>query len=315
MHIRISRASQDIVAKYLTSACAGDVLQVLGIPHAAVVRALPTEVPRVAIRQSLTDIVLETSTGEILHLEFQSTREPSLYRFLAYDVALAEKFRRPIRTLVLYSQPIAQPPATLAIGCATYHVENISLAEVDGEAALAIVATHLAAHRWTPADRVRLAFAFHMRFSTVSTDEAFRRILELTRQVDREEQNYLAALILGFSGRQLSPEQTAEVLEVLEMTELLRTVERNALKKGREQGREEGRQEGRQEGREEGREEGRQEGREEGRQEGREEGRQQTALSVALALLRKGLPLEEVAALTQLPLAEVRVLAQALSAQ
>ncbi len=240
MRIRISRASQDIVAKYLTAACAGEVLQVLGISDATVVRALPTELPRVVIRQSLTDIVLETTTGKILHLEFQSTREPSLYRFFAYDVALAEAFRRPIRTLVLYTQPIAHPPATLAIGCATYHVENISLADVDGEAALETVATHLATHLWTPADRVRLAFAFHMRFSTISTDTAFDRILELTQQVDREEQNYIAALILGFSGRQLSPEQTAQVLEVLKMTELLRTVERNAAKKGREEGREEG---------------------------------------------------------------------------
>ncbi len=80
-------------------------------------------------------------------------------------------------------------------------------ADLDDEAALDTVATHLATHLWSPTDRVRLAFAFHMRFSTVSTDTAFRRILELTWQVDREEQNYIAALILGLSGRQLSPNQ------------------------------------------------------------------------------------------------------------
>ncbi len=53
--------------------------------------------------------------------------------------------------------------------------------------------------------------------------------------MDRQEQNDIAALTLGFSGRQLSPEQTAQGLGVLETTELLRTVERNATKKGCEE--------------------------------------------------------------------------------
>jgi hypothetical protein len=243
MPLRMVRASQDIVAKYLTSACAGDVLAVLGVEHASIRRALPTELPRVVVRQSLTDIVLETTFGDLLHLEFQSTRETSLYRFLAYDVALAEKFRRPIRTIVLYTQPVVNPPATLTLGCANYRVENLQLATLDGDAVLPTVATHLDEKRWTPTDRVRLAFAFHMRFSDRSTTEAFQHILALTQRVDREEQNYIAALILGFSGRQLSSQQTAQVLEVLEMTELLRTVERQAEQKGRAEGREAGREE------------------------------------------------------------------------
>ncbi len=33
-------------------------------------------------------------SGDILHLEFQSQRERTLYRFLSYDVALAERFDR-----------------------------------------------------------------------------------------------------------------------------------------------------------------------------------------------------------------------------
>ena len=282
MRTRIPRNNQDVVAKYLSSACAGEVLQVLGIPQTTIVRALPTELPRVVVSQSLTDIVLETATGEILHLEFQSTKEPDLYRFFAYDVALADKFRRPIRTYVLYTRRVSDPPATLPIGCATYQVRNIALADLDGEAALDIVAAHLASHLWNPTDRVRLAFAFHMRFSTISTNTAFRRILELTRQVEREEQNYLAALILGFSGRQLSSQQTAQMLEVLEMTELMRIVERKATKKGRE----------------------------EGREEGRKEGRQQTALSIAKALLQEGLSPEKIAEVTQLPIDQVRTIAK-----
>ncbi len=278
MRVHVPRTSQDIVAKYLTAACTGEVLHVLGMETGKVVRALPTELPRVVVRQSLTDIVLETDTGEILHIEFQSSRESALYRFLAYDVALADKFRRPVRTYVLYTQAISHPPAALSIGCATYRVQNVFLANMDGEETLDIVEAHLKAHQWSSTDRVRLAFAFHMRYSTISTDNAFRRILNLTCQTDREEQNHIVALILGFSGRHLSSKQTDQILEVLEMTEIMRIVERKAMQKGRE--------------------------------EGRGEGSQKRARAIAEALLRKGRPWEEVAEVTELSPDQVRDLAR-----
>ena len=41
----------------------------------------------------------------------------------------------------------------------------------------------------------------------------------------------MVALILGSSGRHLPPAQTGPVLEVLEMTEIMRIVERKAMQK------------------------------------------------------------------------------------
>ncbi len=87
--MEIARTGNDIVAKHLTNALAGEVLSVIGIHNARVVRALPTELPKVEVRQEFTDIMLELADGRLLHLEFQTTREPNLYRFGAYDWAIA----------------------------------------------------------------------------------------------------------------------------------------------------------------------------------------------------------------------------------
>ncbi len=46
----------------------------------------------------------------------------------------------------------------------------------------------------------------------------------LQRVPDREEQNYLAALVFGFSARVLTDEQKAVLRRVLAMTELLKEI-------------------------------------------------------------------------------------------
>ena len=96
------------------------------------VRALPTELDEVVIRQQFTDIVFEQENGFMLHLEFQTTKESTLYRFLGYDVALAEHFKRKTRTIVLYSGDIHFGPEVLDIGTAAYRVKNIYLNRLSG---------------------------------------------------------------------------------------------------------------------------------------------------------------------------------------
>ncbi|SFU81538.1 hypothetical protein SAMN05421543_1098 [Alicyclobacillus macrosporangiidus] len=48
-------------------------------------------------------------------------------------------------------------------------------------------------------------------------------------------QNYLAALILGFSARILAPEQKERLRRVLEMTELLREIEQEVRREERQE--------------------------------------------------------------------------------
>ncbi|MDI3328898.1 MAG: transposase [Alicyclobacillaceae bacterium] len=233
----ISRNSNDIVARHLAGALPRGVLEVIGIHGANVVRAMPADLPKVEVREERSDILLELDDGRLMHLEFQSTKEPHLYRFLRYDTAIAEKYRRKVRTVVLYTGDVEEAPEELDAGTIRYRVENVYLNRLDGDGVLETLRRHLAADAWDEADRVRLAFAFHMGFRKQTREEAFEEIVELVRRVpEREERDYVTALILGFSGRVLTEEQSRRLEEVLKMADLLKTLEQKALEKGLQQG-------------------------------------------------------------------------------
>ena len=238
--MKIARNANDILSKHLTNACPRGVLDVIGIIDATIVRALSTELNQVIIRNRNTDIVLEQDNGSLLHLEFQLSKEPTLYRFAAYDFALAEHFLQKLRTIVLYTGDIQGGSTSLDIGTDIYQVENIYLNHLDGDEALAVVEQHLANDTWTPQDRVRLAFAFHMHFKKRTQEEAFEEVLTFTRQIpDPKEQDYVVALILELSGRQLKKKQEHQLKEMLKMTNVVREIEYEALQKGRTEEREE----------------------------------------------------------------------------
>lgn len=219
------RNVKDILAKHLLSAFPSDGLEILGISDVHVVRTLPTELDSVEIRQEFTDIVLELVNETVFHMEFQTTREPALYRFLMYDAQLAMKFRRKVRTVILYIGDIYDAPTHVDIGSAQYSVENVYLMNFDGDAALETVERHLGTGEWTEQDRIRLAFALHMRYARQTRSEAFDRILDITKRIsDKYEQNYVAALILGLSGRRLSETEHSRLKEALKMTDLIKEI-------------------------------------------------------------------------------------------
>lgn len=139
------------------------------------------ELDKVEIRQEFTDIVLELDDGCLLHVEFQTTKESRLHRFLSYDASLSEKFGRKLRTVILYSGDVDTAPELLDIGSAKY--QNVFLNRLDGDAALDVVERHLNSDEWTKRDRVRLAFAFHMRFTHLSANKACDRVLEPSQRI------------------------------------------------------------------------------------------------------------------------------------
>jgi predicted transposase YdaD len=75
---------------------------------------------------------------------------------------------------------------------------------------------------------------------------------------------------------------------------------------GYERGFKEGEQRGQQRGREEGEQRGREEGEQRGREEGEQRGREEERRSLALKLIRRGIPLEEIAEDTELSLEELQ---------
>lgn len=290
----IARNSNDIVARHLAGAVPHEVLEVIGIRNAYVTRVLAADLPRVEVWQDFADILLELEDGRLLHLEVQTTREPNLYRFLHYDAAIAEKYRRKVRTVVLYTGNVQDAMEELDAGTIQYRVENVYLNRMDGDGALDTIIRHLAVDEWSETDRVRLAFTFHMRFEKRTRDEAFSEIVGLIQQLpDRREQNYIAALILGFSGRVLTSEQKERLKEVLGMTDLLRELLHDMEQEVREKALKEGL--------------------EQGLQQGLQQGLHQGLKQVAERMLRNGAALEYVVKMTGLPKSEVEEIQRNLS--
>ena len=280
--MRMPQNSNDVLVKHLSTALPDGVLDVIGVHGVHIERALPTELDSVDVRQEFTDVVWELRNGSILHLEAQTTKPKSLYRFLRYDALLAERFGQNVDTIILYSAAVNNAPDQLDFGCAQYRVRNIFLSSFDGEHVLDAVQRHLSEAAWEAEDRVRLAFAFQMQFASMTKDEAFERILRMTRQIEnRGEQDYVTALILGINGKQLSKAQKKRLREVLGMTGIVKEIWHDVL------------------------EEGKLEGRLEGKLEGRLEGKLEGKLEAAKAMLEDGLDVVRVSRLTGISIEEL----------
>lgn len=152
--------------------------------------ALPTVLPAKELR---ADTVWRMMDGRIFHLEFQTQRESALYRFLSYDTRLATQHQAPVRTVVLYHAGVTQAPDHIDLGVIHYQIENVYLTQLDGDAALRMVAQHLAAHAWEPPARLRLALAL-----CVHADDRralFGQTLALLPQVPPDERDLVTAAI------------------------------------------------------------------------------------------------------------------------
>jgi len=191
-------AAKDTMMKALTQALSHGALEAVGISDVELKVALPSELPANTLR---LDTAWRMTDDTIFHLEFQTTQETSLYRFLEYDARLAHTYTTAIRTVVLYHGNTRWAPSSLHIGTAIYRVENVYLSELDGDEALNTVANHLQAGAWDVQDRLRLALALNMHVDQPST--AMQRVVSLVAAIpDPEERDLVvsAILVLGETG-------------------------------------------------------------------------------------------------------------------
>ena len=270
-------AAKDTMMKLLMRALSQGALGAVGIFNVELTESLPNDLPANTLA---IDKAWRMMDGRIFHLEYQSTRETTLHRFLEYDARLAHAYSTTIRTVVLYHEAIPSAPSTLDIGTAQYAVENVFLNTLDGDEALRTVAAHLQAGLWNTKDRLRLALALNMHVDQMST--ALEQVASLISQVpDPDERDLVVSAVLVLGEKGLTEAQQIwlrkELRQVSKMVEEL-------MKEGRE------------------------EGRQEGRQEGREEGERRRAVAIARKLLARGESVEKVADLTELPLADVQQL-------
>lgn len=75
-------ATKDLYVKVLTRSLSEGATRALGVDGVELAEALPTALPAGELR---ADTVWRMTDGQLFHLEFQTSLEPTLYRFLEYD--------------------------------------------------------------------------------------------------------------------------------------------------------------------------------------------------------------------------------------
>ncbi|RIV22896.1 hypothetical protein D2Q93_08700 [Alicyclobacillaceae bacterium I2511] len=262
-------AGQDTIMKALTRSLSDGALDVLGVFNVELAEPMPTELPANTLR---IDKAWRMQDGRVFHLEFQSSRETTLHRFLEYDARLARQHLTQIRTVVLYHAETSNAPSELDIGTAIYRVENVFLSQMDGDRALDEVSQHLKMRQWEPKDRLRLALALNMRVQDMSV--TLNRVLELVSVVpDETEKDLVVSAIAALGDHSFSDQQRAHLRrELRKMSKIAEELYQ------------------------------------EGRQEGRQEGEHIRAVTMARKMLLAGVPVPKVVEFTDLPLEEVQKL-------
>jgi hypothetical protein len=241
--------AKDMFLKNIVSAFAHDSLRWMGIEHTDVVGVMPTEITTVEIRKDMMDYVFMLADDSLLHLEFQSTEEKDLHRFLLYDTLLSRKEpHRQIRTVVFYENQVKSALDTLDFGSAYYHVENIYLAHKEADEILARIQDHLNTGMFTIEDRFDLAFALHMHRSR-SLEEMIQQSITLIEQVpDPQERSYVAAIFVELGIHWLGDDHKKQIRKWVERMDIVKEIVEEAVEETRIKALREGIQVGRQEG-------------------------------------------------------------------
>ncbi len=153
------RHAKDIAQKELIRVLDDAAVEWYGIDSPPIGQVLAPNVPQVVAHESVADAVFQADDGRIVHLEFQSTPEPDLYRCLGYASALASGHRALVQVVVVYLSGRQPASVTLDAYSIRFTVEAVLIGSRDGEAAeerLRRLVT--SGSEWTAADLLDLAY-------------------------------------------------------------------------------------------------------------------------------------------------------------
>ncbi len=249
---RVSAHALDIVLKLEAEGLAAALPAYLNLPLAPIVRALPTELPQLSLHTERLDSLFELADGMLLHLEYQSEHRPdTLTRFLHYDIAVTDVYRRPIRTIVFYGPNVTTSDEHLDYESIKYYVTAVYMGGRDGEELLRALQEKAArGDSWNEHDRLDLAFLPLMRQQR-PLEEVVRATLRLVPALPPEARTKTTGLLMGLAyhylGEGIFDGLMEELKQMSTWVEMLDRSLEEGLEKGREQGRAQGHGEARRE--------------------------------------------------------------------
>jgi len=108
---------KDVIQKYISALYKDSILEFYGIETARVKELISANLPIVDVRNAETDQILLLENDTYLHLGFETgLHEKVLVRHLEYDVRLYARDGREIKTVIVYTSDVKVAPPSLKIG-------------------------------------------------------------------------------------------------------------------------------------------------------------------------------------------------------
>ncbi|GAB6156791.1 hypothetical protein JCM17380_55460 [Desulfosporosinus burensis] len=278
METEISGHNNDIIMKATAAMFKDKTLEVFGLKTAKIVDIMSTVLPVVEAKEKRVDFVFLLEDDTLLHLEFQTTVPEDLLRRVAYYGArLVERHNMDVNTAVIYSGRIESASELLEKGSLCYRVTNVFLKGMDGDAEYYRIKTLLGQGlELEEVDLLKLILLPLMK-SQQPEAEMTIKAAQLAKSANSKLTDFVIGSIIAITDKFLPEEYKKKLLEVLSMTQIEEWI------------------------------------REEGKAEGKVEGKAEGKLEAARNAVKKGLSLEDIAEITDLPLETVQKLKAELS--
>jgi predicted transposase YdaD len=238
----IHHNNQDVAMKYAADLLNQHFFESLGIQSPKVKRALPTGIVRIEMHDLEVDFLCELEDDTLLHLEFQSTyKDNDVDRFMKYDSLIFDKYKKKIRTVVVYGPGIRQAIDEKNYGSILYKVENIYVGKLDGDQALKKLLNKAESKiRLHEKDCAEIVLLPLMKFS-VSKSDRVNDAIDIAEFIeDTHMKTKIMSMVLVIANKFLSDKEKQNIMGAMKMTHIFEMIKRE----GREEGREEGRKEG-----------------------------------------------------------------------
>ena len=194
----------------------GDAVKFFGIDK-RVVSNTRTELSEIYVQKNINDWILETDDGMLLHFEFQCTYDvEDLYRFMVSDAIMCFKFKKPVKTMVVYSAEIEDTITTLDIGAIQYNVDAFYMVKLDGDKAYADVKAKIeTGKRITKQDIMNIVFLPLMKTGEDRVAKLEQAIMLSKELKTADEQLQIQAMIGMLAEKFVSDEDVLQRLKGL----------------------------------------------------------------------------------------------------
>ncbi|MGG3955358.1 hypothetical protein ABEV15_01400 [Bhargavaea massiliensis] len=226
----IAYNNYDIIFRNMTAQFKEKVLDFYGIRTAPIVRVEATDLPTIAVNDRRMDFLFLLADDTYLHLEFQTAfDEKDLDRFLQYDVSAYERYKKPIKTVVIYGADVEKVLEQKSYGSVQYEAQAVLMKKYNGDAIIQNLWAKVEnGEELTDLDELHLIFLPLMRSSLNRSERAIETVEIAKRIKNEEKQVRLLATIIAVSDKFIDKEYVEKLMEVLSMARVIRMAEERA---------------------------------------------------------------------------------------